>query len=69
VCSPSTCCACAGAVLRRLANCWPVPDGSDGILCKVISTLSGEEAVRSPSVRGDRTSPFTVGVNRAVCGV
>ena len=31
--------------------------------------FSGEDAVRSCSVRGDRTSPFTVGEKRLVCGV
>ena len=45
-------------------------DGDDGILSgKVISTLSSREAVRPCSVRGERTSPFTIGVNRAVYGV
>jgi hypothetical protein len=58
------------AVLHGLAYCCPVLDNDDGILStKVISTLSSGEAVRSPLVIGDRTSPSTIGVNRAVCGV
>ena len=44
-------------------------DGGGVLSGNVISSLSGGEAVRLPSVRGDRTSPSTVGVNRAVCGV
>jgi hypothetical protein len=53
-----------------LACYWPILGGGDRILfSKVIFTLSGREVVRSPSVKGDRTSPSTVGVNRAVCGV
>ena len=66
----STCCACVEAVLHGLACCCPVLDNDDEILSgKVISTLSGGEAVRSPSVRGDTTSPSTIGVNRDACGV
>jgi hypothetical protein len=70
-CSLSTCCACVEAVLYRLACCCPVLDGDDGILSnKVISTLSGGDVVWSSSVRGDgSSSPFSTGVNRAVCGV
>jgi len=58
-------------VLYRFACCCcPILGGDGGILSsKVISTLSSREAVRSPLVRGDRTSLFTIGVNRAVCGV
>ena len=45
----------------------PVLDSNDGMLSsKVISTLSSREAVRLSSVRGEKTSPFTIGVNRAV---
>ncbi len=66
----STCCVCVEAMLHWLACCCPVLDDDDGILSgKVISTLSGGEAVQSPSVKGDRTSLSTIGVNRAVCGV
>ena len=61
--SGCSCCACVGAVLHRLACC------GDGLSGRVISTLSGGEGVRSFSVRGDRTSLFTMGVNRAVAGV
>jgi hypothetical protein len=66
----STCCACMEAVLHGLACCCPVLDDDNGNLSsKVISILSSGEAVQSPLVRGDRTSPSTIGVNRAVCGV
>lgn len=66
----STCCACVEAVLHRLACYCPVLDDDDGILSsKVISTLSGREAVQSPLVRGNRTSLSSISVNRAVCGV
>jgi hypothetical protein len=69
-CSLSTCCACAEAVLHGLACYCPVLGDGDGLLSsKVISTLSSGEVVRSSLVRGDRISPPTVGVNRAVCGV
>jgi hypothetical protein len=69
-CSLSTCYACTEAVLHRLACCCPVLGDGDGLLSsKVISTLSSREVVRLSSVRGDRTSLSTVGVNRAVCGV
>jgi hypothetical protein len=69
-CSLSTCCACAEEVLHGLACCCPVLGDGDGLLSsKAISTLSGGEVVRLSSVRGDRTFLFTVGVNRAVCGV
>lgn len=43
-------------------------DSDDGILpSKITSTSSGGEAVYS--VRGERTSLFTIGVNRAVYSV
>jgi hypothetical protein len=68
--SLSTSCACTEVVLYGLAGCCPVLGNSSGILSdKVISTLSGGEAVRSPSVKGDRISPSIIGVNRAVCGI
>jgi hypothetical protein len=57
-------------VLHRLAYYYPVLDSNNGILSsRVISTLSSREAVRSSLVRGDRTSLFTIGVNRAVSSV
>jgi hypothetical protein len=58
------------AVLHGLAYYCPILDDDNGILSsKVISTLSSGEVVRSLSVRGNRTSPSTIGVNRAVYSV
>jgi hypothetical protein len=63
-----TCCTCVEAGLHGLACCCPALD--DGILSsKVISTLSGGDAVWSHLVKGDRTSLFTMGVSGAVCRV
>ena len=36
---------------------------------KSISTLSSRDAVRLSSVRGNRTSPFTVGVNKVIFSI
>ena len=36
---------------------------------KAISTLSNRDAVRLSSVKGNRTSPFTVGVNKVVFSI
>jgi hypothetical protein len=50
------------AVLYGLVYYYPV-------LSKVISTLSGGEVGRLPLVRGNRTSLFTIGINRAVYSI
>jgi hypothetical protein len=57
-------------VLYRLAYYYPVLGSDDGLLSsKAISTLSSEEVVRLPSVRGNRTSLSTIGVNRAIYSI
>jgi hypothetical protein len=57
-------------VLYRLVYYYPVLGNSSRILSnKVISTLSGREVERLPSVRGNRTFLFTIGINRAIYSI
>jgi hypothetical protein len=57
-------------VLYRLVYCYPIlSDGNRILSDKVIFTLSSKEVGRLPSIRGDRTSPSIISVNKAVYGV
>jgi hypothetical protein len=62
-------CVCVDIVLR-LACYSLVLDNNNRILSsKIISALSNEKAVRLFSVRGNRISPFLIGVNKTVYNI
>jgi hypothetical protein len=65
-----TCYTCVKAVLHKLACCYLVLDNNNKILfSKVIFTLSSKEVVKLPLIKSNRTSLFTISINKAIYSI